>query len=89
MCHVSVFLQASVSVRFSGFPSVISNCLPHPSSSEINELALFLPMASCCGIECETMIWEVHYYQQIAGHFDGEYGDNTTEVLRLHSTYTN
>jgi hypothetical protein len=39
--------------------------------------------------ECETMIWEVHYYQQIAGHFDGENGDNTTEVFLLHSTYTN
>jgi len=44
---------------FSGFPSVISNCLPHPSSSEMNELALFLPLSSCCGIDyCLHGVWD-------------------------------
>jgi len=52
---------------------------------------LWLPVVALTTVfkECETMIWEVHYYQQIAGHFDGENGDNTTEVFLLHSTYTN
>jgi len=38
--------------------------------------------------ECETMIWEVHYYQQIAGLFDGE---NLQQHHRSASTstYTN
>jgi len=58
-------------------------CFSIPSSKRV----CLLP-ARLSG-ECEKLIWEVHYYQQIAGHFDGENLNNTTEVLLLSSTYTN
>jgi hypothetical protein len=38
--------------------------------------------------ECETMIWEVHYYQQIVGLFDGE-NLQQHHISASTSTYTN